>query len=140
MIAAGGVAEEPQDEALATLAPKLKKADGLIDWRQPARAAHNRVRAMNPWPLAYGFLRPLRGKPKRVSILRSTFCEDEAGSLGPGVVREVDAEGFSVSCGDGALRVLELQQEGRPAMDAAAFMRGNPIEPGDRFRASLEAQ
>ena len=55
-------------------------------------------------------------------------------------VREVDAEGFSVSCGDGALRVLELQQEGRPVMDAAAFMRGNPIEPGDRFRASLEAQ
>ncbi len=140
VIAAGNAAGEAQDESLATLAPKLKKSDGLIDWDLPASSVCDLVRAMNPWPLAHGFLCPLQGKMKRVSILRSIPGGDEAGGPPPGTVHEVDAESFSVSCGRGALRVLGLQREGKPAMDAAAFMRGNPIEPGDQFRASVEVR
>ena len=140
VIAAGNAAGEAQDKILATLAPKLKKSNGLIDWDLPASSVCDLVRAMNPWPLAHGFLCPLQGKTKRVSILRSTPGGDAAGGPPPGTVHEVDAEGFSVSCGRGALRVLELQREGKPAMDAAAFMRGNPIEPGDQFRASVEVR
>ena len=140
VIAAGNAAGEAQDESLATPAPKLKKSDGLIDWDLPASSVCDLVRAMNPWPLAHGFLCPLQGKMKRVSILRSIPGGDEAGGPPPGTVHEVDAESFSVSCGRGALRVLGLQREGKPAMDAAAFMRGNPIEPGDQFRASVEVR
>ena len=81
---------------------------------------------------------PRQGKAKRVSILRSVPCDKEASFPDPGVVCGVDAESFSVSCSGGALRILELQREGKPAMDTAAYMRGNPVEPGDRFEETLE--
>jgi len=138
LLAAGAAVEASQDEALATRAPKLKKADGLIDWHHRAAAVNDLVRAMNPWPLAHGFFHPLEGKATRLSILRSAPREEEAGGKTPGVVCDVDAESFSVSCSRGALRVLELQREGKPAMDAGSYLRGNPVAPGDRFSDSLE--
>mgnify|MGYP001216539584 CR=1 FL=1 len=113
LLAAGEAASEPQDESHATLAPKISKADGLIDWGQPATAVHDRVRAMNPWPLAYSFLSPAQGKPARVRVLRSRAVEPEAEARGlpPGTVCGVESDGFTVSCSCGALRVLELQRD-----------------------------
>ena len=138
LIAGGETVEAVQDETRATLAPKLKKSDGLIDWNRPPAGVHDLVRAMNPWPLAHGFFVPLQGKAKRVSILRSAPCDKDASFSDPGVVCGVDAESFSISCSGGALRILELQREGKPAMDTSAYMRGNPVEPGDRFEETLE--
>lgn len=139
LLAEGEAVERVQDESRVTLAPKLKKADGLIDWNQPAAAVHDLVRGMNPWPLAHGFFLPSQGKAKRVNILRSAPGEEGASDLGPGAVCGVDDESFSVACSVGAIRVLELQREGKPAMDTASFIRGNPVARGDRFGASLEA-
>ena len=143
LLATGDAAEEPQDESCVTLAPKIRKADGLIEWERPAPAVHDLVRAMSPWPLAHSFLSPAQGKPARVSILRSAPAEQEAGagSRQPGTVCCVERAGFSVSCSSGTLRVLELQRDGKSAMDAAAYLRGNPLEPGDCFNSSaLEAR
>lgn len=138
LIAAGEAAGEPQDESRVSLAPKVSKADGLIEWNNPASAVHDQVRAMNPWPLAHSFLSPARGKPARVSILRSAPAEEDDGaeSRPPGTVCRVEGDGFSVSCSSGALRVLELQRDGKSAMDAAAYLRGSPLEPGDLFNSS----
>ena len=143
VLATGEAGEEPQDESGVTLAPKISKAHGLIEWSRPATAVHDLVRAMSPWPLAHSFLSPTRGRPARVSILRSAPAGEEAGveSRPPGTVCCVERDGFSVSCSSGALQVLELQRDGKSAMDAASYLRGNPLEVGDCFNSSaLEAR
>ena len=136
LIAAGNAAEVPQDETRVTLAPKITKADGLIDWDRPARAVHDFVRAMNPWPLAHSFLFPSQGRSGRISILRSACCGEQVEDSEPGTVSLVDRDGFSVSCSPGALRILELQRDGKSAMTASAYLPGNPLHRADRFRSS----
>ena len=143
LLATGEASEESQDESCVTLAPKIRKADGLIEWDRPAPAVHDLVRAMSPWPLAHSFLSPAQGKPARVSILRSAPAQEAAGagSRPPGTVCCVERDGFSVSCSSGALQVLELQRDGKSAMDTASYLRGNPLEVGDCFNSSaLEAR
>lgn len=136
LIARGDAAGVPQDPACATLAPKISKADGLIDWDRPVRAVHDFVRAMSPWPLACSFLSPSQGKPARVSILRAALSGEQGGGQEPGTVCCVERDGFSVSCSPGALRILELRRDGKSAMDAASYLRGNPLRRGDRFNSS----
>jgi methionyl-tRNA formyltransferase len=110
----------PQPEAGATYAPKLTKADGLLDWTQPAAALDARVRAMNPWPGAYF--------PHGGEILRVLAAEPVAGSGTPGEVLAGPA--LTVACGEGALRLTRLQRPGRGAMDADAFLRGYALPAG----------
>ena len=113
----------PQPEAGATYAPKLTKADGLLDWTQPATALDARVRAMNPWPAAYF--------PHGGQVLRVLAAEPVAGSGTPGEVLAGPA--LTVACGEGALRLTRLQRPGRGAMDANALLRGYPLPPGTRL-------
>ena len=113
----------PQPEAGATYAPKLTKADGLLDWTQPATALDARVRAMNPWPGAYF--------PHGGQVLRVLAAEPVAGSGTPGEVLAGPA--LTVACGEGALRLTRLQRPGRGAMDADALLRGYPLPPGTRL-------
>ena len=113
----------PQPEAGATYAPKLTKADGLLDWTQPAAALDARVRAMNPWPGAYF--------PHGGQVLRVLAAEPVAGSGTPGEVLAGPA--LTVACGEGALRLTRLQRPGRGAMDADALLRGFPLPPGTRL-------
>jgi methionyl-tRNA formyltransferase len=105
----------PQPEAGATYAAKLSKADGLLDWREPAIALERRVRAMNPWPGAFF---PLG--PDNIRVL-DAMAEPGTGSPGqqisPGLI----------ACGEGALRLLRLQRPGRAAMEAEAFLRGTAL-------------
>jgi methionyl-tRNA formyltransferase len=113
----------PQAEEGATYAPKLTKADGLLDWTQPAMALDARIRAMNPWPGAY-FLH-------RGEALRVLAAEPATGSGAPGEVLAGPA--LAVACGEGALRLTRLQRPGRGAMDAEAFLRGYALPPGMRL-------
>jgi methionyl-tRNA formyltransferase len=104
-----------QPEHGATYAGKLSKADGLLDFSQPAEALERRVRAMNPWPGAYF--------PLGAENIRVLDAMAEAGSAAPGVQM---APGL-IACGEGALRLLRLQRPGRAAMPAADFLRGTAL-------------
>ena len=113
----GEIVPRPQNSAQATLAPVLKKEDGLIDWTRPAAEIANRIRGFKPWPGCYTHL---RGRAIEISRARAgTGAAGEPGSVHPIRGRIV------VTCGDStALEILEVQMEGRKRMDATAFQNG----------------
>ena len=116
---AGEVAPQPQDHSRATLAPKLDKADGRLDWSRPAVELDRRVRAFSPWP---GTFTAWNGKLLRILSVQVTGgLSDEA----PGRVIK-DAQGIGVATGDGVLRLVTVQLEGKRAMGAGDFARGQP--------------
>jgi methionyl-tRNA formyltransferase len=127
-ISRGAAVAQPQDDARVTYAGKLTKADGLLDWNQPARTLHNRIRGLHPWPHAHSFL-----AGHRYVILRSGVLE-KTGSSRPGEVLEAHGENLIVASGDAtALRVLEIQPEGKRPMTARDFLAGHRVRPGERF-------
>lgn len=125
-IEAGPVETIPQDEALASAAPKLFREEGRIDWHLPARTVHNHIRGFSPIPCAWT-LNPNAGTT--LKLYRSRLAE---GTGEPGTVLEAGPR-LVVACGEGAVEVLELQPEDRRRMEAAAFLRGHPVRPGDRW-------
>lgn len=117
-LAAGRAVERPQDHTRATLAPKITKDEGTIDWTLPAAAVHNRVRGLQPWPLA-----STRFNGERI-VFRKTTPLASGGTV-PGTVVRAQADELIVACGEGtALRILELQPEGRRTMTAREFLAG----------------
>jgi len=126
---AGHLEVTPQDTAGVTVAPILKKDDGRIDWRAPARRVHDRVRGMSPWP---GAFTELGGE--RVKVHASAVREGGVSSAAPGTIVRADAEvGIEVACGEGVLAILELQLEGKRRLSAAAHLTGHAWAPGLRF-------
>jgi methionyl-tRNA formyltransferase len=127
-LAGGSLTPEKQNPAEATYAPLLKKEDGLIDWRRPAAAIHNRVRGLQPWPGAY-----TRIDGQTLHIWRARpFIETARASNGacvPG--RVVSLKPLVVSCGEGALELLEVQLEGRKRLSAADFINGRHLTEND---------
>ncbi|MGB9885544.1 MAG: methionyl-tRNA formyltransferase [Moorellales bacterium] len=117
----GEAPRRPQEAGQATYAPPLKPEDEKIDWRWPARTVYNRVRGLNPWPGAYG-----RWRGKRVKVWWVELGERlAAGEHKPGTIVAVDERGIEVACGDGqAVRIQQLQPEGKAVMTAAEFIRG----------------
>ena len=126
MLRQGSIRRQPQDEAKATFAPRIKKADGRIDWRLPAALIHNRVRGFNPWPGCFCELAP-------VGVVRVLKTRVETGrSEAVGTVLDAAGEGPLIQAGQDALRLLELQPEGRKIMSGAAFLRGHPLTVASR--------
>jgi methionyl-tRNA formyltransferase len=118
---------EKQDASQATYAPILKKEDGLIDWRSPAIAIHNRVRGMLPWPGAYT---RFRGQTLHIWKTWGRFptCPGPPGRL----VRI--GRSLHVVCGDGSmLEVLELQLEGKKRISGEAFANGQRLQENESF-------
>jgi len=126
-LAQGGVVEEPQDESQATYASRLQRSDGVIDWARPARAIHDQIRGLQPWPLASAWL-----SDKRVLFLRSELSAGLPGAQ-PGEIVAVDPDALVVAAGTGAIRLLDIQLEGRPPMPVRAFLNGHRVSPGARF-------
>jgi methionyl-tRNA formyltransferase len=116
-----------QDHGQATLAPLLKKEDGLIDWNLPAEEIHNRVRGLSPWPGAYGFL-----DGRMIKVLAS---EALPGSGEPGVLQVKNGETLTVGAGSGVVRIMSIQPEGKNPMGAAEFLRGHRGIAGKKFTA-----
>jgi methionyl-tRNA formyltransferase len=110
------------------MAPLLKKDHGRIDWNKSARAVHNQIRGMNPWPGAHTVLGERRIKVHRA--LASTLDPEGAA---PGQVIALDREGILVACTEGTLEIQELQESGRKRVDARSFASGRGIAVGDRF-------
>jgi len=130
-LAAGRASETPQEDALATHAAKISKAEGAIDWSEPAPVVHNRVRGLQPWPLASTELAGAR------LVIRRTqpVALDTHAATGGTIVRAYGDE-LSVACGGGtALRILELQPEGRRTMTAREFLAGHGGLEGARLGA-----
>ncbi len=128
--AAGQIQPQPQDESLATYAPQIKKTDALIDWEtDSAELVCRKVRAFNPWPVAYSHL---DGRPLRIlecmAIQRSAAAE-------PGTIRAL-ADGpaaFAVATAAGEVAIVRVQASGRNAMSAADYLRGHPQIIGKRL-------
>ena len=107
----------PQAADGATYASKIEKAEARIDWSRSAQDVHNHIRGLSPFPGAW-FEIELNGKPVRVKVLRSTLGE------GSGPAGTVIGDDLTIACGQGAVRLISVQREGKGAMDAAAFLRG----------------
>ncbi len=145
LLAKGEARPIPQDPRLASRAPRLKKIHGLVDWRRPAVAIKNQVRAMNPWPRAYTFWLREDRPPIRLLLHRVDVASKETPQANPGTVLEAGQERLIVAAGEGTVALLQLQPEGRNILSAAEFLRGYRMKPGDRLGippsdfASLEA-
>jgi methionyl-tRNA formyltransferase len=125
-------------------APRLKKEDGRIDWNQSAAQIDCRVRAFQPWPLAYSTLLTARGtgmpaESQRLILLDvdpSAAARPEGIELAPGAVLTSERKRLIVQAGDGKLEILRLRPEGKRAMSASEFLAGHPLSEGDHFDAA----
>ncbi len=125
-LAAGRIVAREQDESAATMTRLLRKSDGRINWTQSALQIDRRVRAMQPWPVAFGDLGGTRVQIWRVE-------PGPESTLQVGEV-QANADGLVVGCGDGqSLRIVELQRAGGRRLVVAEFLRGFVIAPGDHF-------
>ncbi|MFN6191257.1 MAG: methionyl-tRNA formyltransferase [Planctomycetia bacterium] len=125
----------PQDAAHATKAPRLTKADGVVQWSQPAHRLERMRRALEPWPRTASFLHRDGATPLRLVLEDVAVVEHRAAAAAaPGTILGADDDGIVVACGAGtALAIRQLLPEGRRSMTAAEFLRGHPILPGMRF-------
>jgi methionyl-tRNA formyltransferase len=109
----------PQPEAGVTYAEKISKGETRIDWSKPAKAVHDHIRGLSPFPGAW-----FEAEGARIKVLRSTQAQC---SGAPGTVLE---DGLTIACGEGAVRLLELQRAGKQAMKVEDFQRGASIKRG----------
>jgi methionyl-tRNA formyltransferase len=123
----GGLPARPQDDRLATLAPRIGAAERTIEWRRSAAEIVRQIRGLAPDPAA---TTTFRGQPLKVLVA----ALDHEGGTGPaGAVVSVDARGVLVGAGVGAVRLVEVAPAGRKRMDAAAWARGARFAPGERL-------
>ncbi len=113
----------PQPDEGATYAAKIDKAEAHIDLKKPAREVHNLIRGLSPFPGAW-FEAGVAGKVERIKVLRASLAQ------GRGTPGEVLDDALTVACGDGAVRLLELQRAGKKPMQAEDFLRGFALPRG----------
>ncbi len=119
----GTLSCRPQHHEAATYAPKLDPKETRIDWRLLAHDVHDRIRGLSPHPGAW-FEVEINGKRERIKVLRSVLAP---GSGMPGMLLD---ETLTVACGEGALRLTDIQRAGRKPMSATDFLRGVTLSPG----------
>ena len=128
LAACGGLEPVPQPQEGVSYAHKIEKAEAAIDWRQPAEAIARRVRAFDPFP---GAGAQIGGETLKVWRARAL---PGRGSVEPGTIVSVDAHGIGVACGDQArLEITQLQRPGGKRLGASDFLRGFPLQAGQRF-------
>ena len=111
-----------QSEQGVTYAAKIDKAEARIDWSRPAREVLRHIHGLSPFPGAWCEM-PIEGQPMRVKILRCTLAD------GGGAAGDVLDDHLTIACGEGAIRILELQRAGKAPMKAEEFLRGTPFKP-----------
>jgi len=115
----------PQDAEKATLAPMLRKTDGLIDWSLDAATVRNRVRGLLPWPTAFTHLHGLQ--------IRILECEVVPGGGEPGTVVDVGKGHLVIAAGHDRVSLKTIQPSGKGMMPIRAFLQGHDIPPGTRL-------
>ena len=146
-IAGGSAIDTAQDEAAVTYAHKITKEDGVVDWRWPAARIHNLIRGLHPWPHAVSFL-----GGKRFILRRSETPGPRAPGLQPteggralshpphppGTILDAEGDRLVIATGDGPLRLVEIQAEGKRPMPVREFLAGHRLAAGDRFEVRLK--
>jgi methionyl-tRNA formyltransferase len=117
----GSLTFTPQPEAGVSYAAKISKEETRIDWSKPASQVHDHIRGLSPFPGAWFELAGVR-----VKALRSTLAK---GSGAPGGVLD---DRLTIACGDGAVRLCQVQRAGKQPMQAEDFLRGTPVKRGMR--------
>jgi methionyl-tRNA formyltransferase len=123
-LAAGEVTPAEQSEEGVTYAKKIDKAEARIDWSRSAVELDCHIRGLSPFPGAY-FEITRKGKPERVKVLRA---EPVTGAGTPGTAMD---DKLTIACGEGALRLLEVQRAGKGRATADEFLRGFPLAKGE---------
>jgi methionyl-tRNA formyltransferase len=123
----GGLTLTRQAEDGVTYAAKIEKAEARIDWTKPAHAVLRHIHGLSPFPGAWSELLGETNEPARVKILRCTLAD------GSGAAGAVLDDQLTIACGEGAIRISELQRAGKAPMQAADFLRGTPLKRGARF-------
>ncbi len=121
-LSAGTAVRTPQKEEESSYAKMLDKSLGCMDFHKPATELERAVRALDPWPSAFT---KIDGKNVKIYGAEAT---EETGN--PGTIIDVTKKSFTIACGEGALRILRLQPEGKKPMDTAAFLNGKKLEKG----------
>lgn len=122
----GSLTRSEQDHAAATMAPMLAKDDGAIDWARPARDLDWHVRGMYPWPGAFTF----RGD-QRLVITAGIPLPDGQDGAAPGAILGGSQAGIPVATGAGVYRISRVKPAGKREMEAAEYLRGHPVRPGE---------
>ena len=122
----GTLRPEPQEDAQSSYASMMKKEDGRIDWNYSAKTIHNLVRGLSPWPGAFTMWNGQMLKLGRTLAEKGLAAE-------PGTVLSADADGVCIACGQGVLRVHELQLAGKKKLPASEFLRGTSLSAGARL-------
>lgn len=125
---AGTAVFVPQDPARVTVCRKLAVEDGVLRWSEPARALHDLVRAMNPWPLARATL----PNGRELLVLASRVAEEDGGDAPPGTLLRA-SDRLVVQTGRGALELLRVKPAGKGELAAAEFLRGARLAEGERL-------
>ena len=125
---AGTLTPRPQDHSQATLAPLLKKEDGVINWVMSATSISNRIRGLTPWPGAFTFLHA-----DRWTICRAAAIS-EVTALLPGQITALHKDAIHVATGEGVLAIRELQPANSRRMPAAQYLAGHPLQVGMQLK------
>lgn len=126
LMSVGELTEKPQDESLATYAPKVSRADGRIDWTLPGLDVSRRIRAYDPKPGAFTTRDGLE-----VKLFGARPSPDHEGD--PGLVLAIDESGMLVGCGSGSVRVGYVHPAGKRRLGALDWAQGRGISVGERF-------
>ncbi len=121
----GTLTETVQDEAQASLAPSLKKEEAELDWTQSGTQLVNRIRGLNPWPVAFSYI-----DKHRLKIYSARAVAGDTTAQPGTVLQANDADGLVIACGDGALAIDEMQLEGKKRMSSQDFLHGTQISIG----------
>ena len=131
LLSKGAAPRIPQDDALASYAPKLTRDQGKIDWTEPAVVIERKIRAFDPWPSTFMLLDGPGGRSQKLKIFRASVVPGEQAA--PGKILRADQEGILISAKSGAVLLGEVQLEGKRRMSAAEFVHGHPgIVPADK--------
>ncbi|MFH1717251.1 MAG: methionyl-tRNA formyltransferase [Planctomycetota bacterium] len=130
-IADGTAVYAEQDHCKATLAPKLKKSDGALDFAEPAEVLTRKIRGLWPWPGASAsYISKRTGKSVRVSLAAAEVVET---SNPEGLTAGTLDENLNIICGRNALKIKKIKPAGSPLMDFKDFTNGRQTQPGDLF-------
>lgn len=132
-LASGRAQPIEQIDTMASRAPRLKKSDGAIDWRRPAEAIRNQIRAFQPWPRSFSFWHRVNGPPLRLTIDKAQIDKGIGVEDAPSTVVSVDRDRLVIAAGNHGLAVETIQPAGKRSMDVREFLLGYPVRQGDRF-------
>lgn len=121
----GTLLAKPQDEGRVTIARKIRKEEGEIDWSESAMQIFNRIRALLIWPGTWTYR-----QGRRLKILKACPLKSSSQKL-PGTVTSVKEFSFVVSCGKGQLEIFKVQPESRSVQDVKSYLQGYPLQEGD---------